>query len=264
MEDRPTFVTKPLSEIPPPTRERSRIAFPYADLDEATSLVDALYRQAGAGSAELHQLAAWVNQTQTSGAFRTKVGAARTFGLLQVEQGRISLTELGRQIVDPETAAAARVAAFLSVPLYRAIFDKYKGAQLPAPVGLEREMVELGVAQKQRERARQIFSKSAREAGFLAQGPHRLVLPAVNVSASPAPVSNPEPQNDFGRFGGGGQPPRHPAIAGLISLLPEPGTVWPAKQRQEWLSAWTAVLPLLYEDESTRKSDSDELKAERP
>jgi hypothetical protein len=230
-----------------PTRERSRIAFPYADLDEAVSLVDALYRQAGAGSAEMHQLAAWVNQTQTSGAFRTKVAAARTFGLLEVRQGRVTLTEIGRKVVDPEAAAGARVSAFLKVPLYLAIFEKYKGDQLPAPVGLEREMVEMGVAPKQRERARQVFAKSARAAGFFAQGPHRLVLPAVGASA-PAGADALESKNEYGRFGGSGGPPKHPAIDGLIALLPQPGTIWPAAQRQDWLNAWTAILPLLYKD----------------
>lgn len=237
------------------TRERSRIGFPYADLDEAVSLADALYRNAGAGSAELHQLAAWVNQTQTSGAFRTKVGAARTFDLIQVEQGRVSLTETGRKIVDPETMLGAKVTAFLAVPLYRAIFDKYKGSPLPAPVGLEREMVELGVALKQRERARQVFAKSARAAGFFAQGPHRLVLPSFNASTPPV-TDNLEPRTDYGRLGGGGQPPKHPVIDGLILMLPEPGTVWPAVQREEWLSAWKAILPLLYKDELKDSSTS--------
>jgi len=235
---------------PTTTRERSRIGFPYSDLDEAVSLADALYRNAGAGSAELHQLAAWANQTQTSGAFRTKVGAARTFDLIQVDQGRVSLTETGRMMVDPETAPGARVTAFLAVPLYRAIFDKYKGIPLPAPIGLEREMVEMGVAAKQKDRARQVFAKSARAAGFFAQGPHRLVLPSFNASVPAAP-DNLEPRTDYGRVGGGsgGQPPKHPVIDGLILMLPEPGSVWPAAQREEWLSAWKAVLPLLYKDE---------------
>jgi hypothetical protein len=241
---------QPSVEEPQPTatRERSKIAFPYADLDEAVSLVDTLYREAGAGSAELHQLAAWMNQSLTSGAFRTKVGAARVFDLVQVEQGRVSLTETGRKIVDPEAMRAAKVTAFLSVPLYSAIFTKYKGTPLPAPVGLEREMVELGVALKQRERARQVFAKSARAAGFFAQGPHRLVLPSFNASVAAQPETL-GPRFDEGRFGGGGQPPKHPVIDGLILMLPDPGSVWPAEKREEWLAAWKSVLPLLYKDE---------------
>lgn len=232
------------------SRERSRIGFPYTDLDEAVALADALYRNAGASSAEIHQLAAWMNQTQTSGAFRTKLSAARMFDLIQVEQGRYSLTETGRKAIDPDTAPGAKVTAFLSVPLFRAIFEKYKGTQLPAPVGLEREMGEMGVAQKQKERARQVFAKSARSAGFFAQGPHRLVLPSFNVSAPPTPDTLGPKESDYFRSGGGsgGQPPKHPVIEGLILMLPEPGTVWPASQREEWMSAWKAVLPLLYRD----------------
>ncbi len=256
MEENVTQMAQPEEEAQSTgTRERSKIGFPYTDLDDAVAMADALYRNAGASSAELHQLAGWMNQTQTSGAFRTKLGAARMFGLIQLDQGRYSLTENGRKIVDPDAAMGAKVTAFLAVPLFGAIFDKYKGQQLPAPVGLEREMVEMGVAQKQKERARQVFVKSARSAGFFAQGPHRLVLPSFNASVPPIPDKLEPQKTDFvfgGGSGGGNQPPKaakHPAIDGLVSLLPEPGTEWAATKRQEWLNAWAAVLPLLYKDD---------------
>jgi len=36
------------------------------------------------------------------------------------------------------------VESFLRVPLYRAIFDRYRGVKLPPDAGLESEMVGLG------------------------------------------------------------------------------------------------------------------------
>ena len=55
----------------------------------------------------------------------------------------LSLTPLGLRIVDSSQEAAARVEAFLVVPLYKAIYEKYKGYTLPPPAALEREMAGL-------------------------------------------------------------------------------------------------------------------------
>jgi hypothetical protein len=73
----------------------------------------------------------------------------------------VELTDLGKRIVDPETHDGARAEAFLRVPLYRAIFDRYRGVKLPPDPGLESEMVGLGVSTKQTERARQVLQRSA-------------------------------------------------------------------------------------------------------
>jgi hypothetical protein len=49
---------------------------------------------------------------------------------------------------------------------------------LPA-ASLEREIVELGVAEKQKDKARQVFERSADQAGFFEHGPNRLVMPGI-------------------------------------------------------------------------------------
>jgi hypothetical protein len=67
-------------------------------------------------------------------------------------------------------AREAKAKAFLSVPLFKAIFEQWNSNQLPPTAGLEREIVSLGVAEKQKERARQIFERSAQDAGFLVVG----------------------------------------------------------------------------------------------
>jgi hypothetical protein len=69
--------------------------------------------------------------------------------------------------VDPQQEREARARAFLSVPLYKAIYDKYKGGVLPPAAALERDVVGLGVAEKQTGRARQVFERSAEQTGFL-------------------------------------------------------------------------------------------------
>lgn len=229
------------------TRERSTIAFPYGDLDEAVSVVRAIHRNVGAGTADLDQVAGWMNQTVTSGAFRTKVNTARIMGLVKTGNAKLQLTPLGQRVVSPDTEAQARADAFLTVPLYKAIFDKYKGYTLPPNVGLEREMADLGVAEKQKDRARQAFQRSAGQAGFFKEGTNKLVRPGV----APVPDGDRarEDEPGTGGSGGGGGGSLHPFVNGLVETLPPAGQQWPESARQEWLDAASAIFKLIYKDE---------------
>ena len=106
--------------------------------------------------------------------------------------------------VDPQKGAAAKVEAFLTVPLYRAIYDRYAGSLLPNNIGLEKEMTELGVAAKQADKARQAFQRSAAEAGFFRQGSNKLVKPAVAARPTMSATTRRRGPNRLG--GGGGRP----------------------------------------------------------
>lgn len=166
--------------------ERSAIEFPYLDLDTAAEVARALYQRAGLGACEIDELAAEMGQT-ISGAFRLKTGAAKLFGLLEKDaRSAFRLSALGQQIVNSESEPKARADAFLNIPLYSAIYEKYRGHLLPPDKALEKEMASLGVAPKQTDKARQVFERSARQAGFFEQGDDRLVLPrfARNVVSS--------------------------------------------------------------------------------
>ena len=111
-------------------RERSQIEFPYTDIGQASELVHALYHKGG-GSAEREQLAAWMNQSASGGTFRSRVSAAAMFGFIRGQRGNIDITELGREVVDDASRPAALVEAFLRVPLFHALFDKFNGYPLP-------------------------------------------------------------------------------------------------------------------------------------
>ncbi len=118
--------------------------------------------------------------SSTSGTYRQKVYAARDFGLIEINKDDIRLSEVGRGIVDEQSEDTARVQAFLNVPLYLAIFEEYKSGQLPQDVGLERKIQSLGVPEKQAARARQVFARSAEQAGFFNYGKDRLVRPVTD------------------------------------------------------------------------------------
>jgi len=159
-------------------RTRSTIAFPYTPLRDAELVVTNL-SQSLPGYASPDQLAGVMGQRPTSGTFRTRVATARIFGAVNVSRGRVELTDLGKRLADPQQRDQARVDAFLHVPLFKAIYENHIGATLPNDDGLEREIVGLGVSEKQADRARQAFQRSAEQAGFFKTAKDRLIMPAL-------------------------------------------------------------------------------------
>lgn len=243
-------------------REQSTIAFPYHDLEAATEVATAVYNRSGLGTCDLDELAAEMDQV-ISGSFRVKLATARTFNLIDKDgRSSVRLTDIGRRIVTDDGAAAAKVEAFMGVPLYAKLYEAYKGQKLPPMKALEREMATLGVAAKQTDKARQAFDRAAKQAGFFDAGTDRLVRPRLEVQSNPrdeeeAPPREKEverePQRERqtgGGGGGGGRPPGsgkdHPLINGLLVTLPEPGTAWPVAQRQAWLKMAASIFDMIY------------------
>jgi hypothetical protein len=226
-------------------RERSSIGFPYMDLKSAIVLADAIHSNVGSGDCADDQLAAWSGQSPKSSTFRVQVASARMFGVIGGDNAHHRLTDLGRQIIDPSQSRAAKVKAFLNVPLYSSVYEKYKGGLIPPTAALERDMVQLGVAQKQKDRARQAFERSAEQAGFFEQGKNRLVQPGVQPGGYVPDPKTPPPPDLGGGNGGGGGDTRDPLIAALIQKLPETGP-WGADQRIAWLNLMKMAFQLSY------------------
>ena len=165
-------------------RDRSTIAFPYNDLDDAVAVAKAVHSNGGT-KAGVDQIAASLgHENIKSGAFRLKVAASRTFGLTTVAREEVTLTALGQRIIDPQQQAAAKVDAFMAVPLYRKLYDTYRGGVLPAGAALESSIAEFGVAPKQADKARHAFQRSADQAGMFASGRDRLVMPALGARSA--------------------------------------------------------------------------------
>ena len=240
-------------------REQSTILFPYLDLDAGVDVAQHMFGTGGTGTVEAHELAAQMGQT-ISGAFRLKTGTARIFELTE-KDGRngTKLSELGRLIIEDDTARAARAEAFMRVPLYAAIYDKYKGQRLPPMKALEREMQALGVSSKQTDKARQAFERSARQAGYFEHGDDRLVRPRAELpTGTPRkadeggaenrnvdPPANERNQGDGGNGGGGGD--YHPLIQGLLVTLPKIGQPWPERDRKAWLTMAESIFAMIYQ-----------------
>lgn len=260
--DQPAAIDAAKSE--PQTRQRSAIAFPYNDLKASIEMAEALHNNVGLGECDDDQLAAWTEQSSKSSGFRVQVSAARMFGVLAGDGGRHRLTELGRELIDPHKAREAKVRAFLTVPLYKAVFDKYKGGVIPPAAALERDFVGLGVAEKQKDRARQVFERSADQAGFFAHGKNRLVAPGIAPGGTAAAKEDhlpPDGERNNGGGGGGagtgsegGGLTGDPLVDALVKKLPAAGKSWPAAERATWIKMIGMAFDLAYGPTTTSEN----------
>ncbi len=255
-----TFKPKPApkSLAKPVEREQSTIGFPYNDLDTCIGIARAILN-AGAVALSREQLAGLLNTSTNSGTFLNKLSATRMFGLITIAQGKIELTDLGFAILDSDDRRQkkARAEAFLSVPLFKKIYDDFRGRQLPPrPQALEQAIAKSGVATNQKGNARLTFDKSATQAGFFLNGNDRLIEPIIG-----GPILQPrssmqadaeEGVDDEGAEIAGPMSPSsgtiglHPFVRGLIEALPAPGTNWALEGRAKWLQAAANNFDLMY------------------
>lgn len=232
-------------------RQRSAIAFPYTDYESVEGIANAIHTNAGHGDCSPGQLAAWTNQSAKSSGFRTQLSAARLFGVIEGEGEALRLTDLGRRVVDPAKARAAKAEAFLRVPLFRALHDKYKDGVTPPSAALEREIAALGVAEKQKARARQVFESSAQQTGFRDVAPNRLVMPAVVVK-QPLPDDDKNKRKNGGGDGGGDGLKLDPLLVALLHKIPEQGQEWPAERRLRWFRTFAMNVSEVYDRDADK------------
>lgn len=232
---------------------RSTIKFPYLDQDDAVEVAQAIHTVAGK-SCERDQLAAHFGVAATGGAFNLRLLTAKMFGFVNSEKGTLNLTALGSRVCDPQQEKAARAESFLMVPLYKAVYDDYKGQMLPGNPGLETAMEKLGVAPKQKDKARQVFQRSATQAGYFAYGSSRLVAPALKASSEEEKPKNGniDGEESEEKEKKPEKKKRHPFIEGLLDKLPEAETEWTLEGRKKWLQTAANIFDLMY-----KSSDSD-------
>ncbi|MDQ7249616.1 hypothetical protein [Dongia sedimenti] len=242
-------------------REQSTIGFPYIDLENAMTVARGLLNSGGM-QVTRDQLAVAMDLAPGSGNFVVKVAAARLFGLIDFSQGKYELTDLGHEILDPAREKAAKVEAFYKVPLYKRLYDEFRGKQLPPrPHGIEQAFVKFGVSPKQKDKARWAFEKTAMQAGFFNGSQDRLIEPIVGSGVlsgsgpSPAPEIADEDRSEAPIAARRSLVPetQHPFIEGLLKELPKPGTQWGSAGRKKWLDAAANIFDLMYGDDEQGK-----------
>jgi len=238
----------------------SGTGYPYFDFEDSLIVARRIH-ELGGGSCDLDQLAAWLDYKSTSsGTFASRLASARYFGLIgPTQNGRIALTDRARAIlapVMPDDAVNGRAEAFLGVPLYKKVFERFRGSTIPPDVGLKNHFEqEYKILAARSMNAVRVFKLSAEQTGFLATAKDRLIRPAPGapdpaVTASATLTSTPQrqemPEPRRGGGGGGDSSGIDPSLLGLLRRLPQPGGEWTAKDQEAFLAAFQSVIKFLY------------------
>lgn len=269
-DNEPSSGAAPNQDEGGPNYERSSIQFPYFDLGECLRLASKISENNGASDCSDDQIAAWVDMSPKSSGYRSRMSAARLFGLIeQGAQNGNRLSDLALKCLDQHHARAAKVEAFLKVPLFNRVYENWKGQQIPPAAALERALVGFGVAEKQKARARQVMDRSAEDANFYENGRDRLVKPGMKGTP---PIlydnnhrdvdSNGSTGGSAGGNGGGGDnlpPGLDPILRGLIIRLPKSGAKWPKSERKLWLQILENSFDLVYRDGAPDSSNGADI-----
>lgn len=246
-------------------RPQSGTGFPYFDLEQSIKVAEAVYGKGG-GQCTPEQLAAWLDYKSTSsGTYNMRYYAAKHFGLVHAEKGVISVTDRAKAIlapIMPEDAAKAKVEAFLAIPLFAAIHDKFKGGTLPPEMGMKNLLHNsYKIVPERITQALRVLMNSAEQAGFfsISQDRSRMIAPAITGKSSQASAPTAEATASerptataYGGGGGGGDGPRGipEAISGVLRYLPTPGSPWSKQKKESFMKAFTAAIELVYPEET--------------
>ena len=167
------------------TRKRSVYQFPAYGFSMALQIAREV-EESGGGTLTEETLAVNLGLSRTSSGFRLKCLAARHFGLLIKQGGSVSTTSVAKAILKPtsdDDALRGYQQSFLSIPLFQAVAERYRGQRLPDSQTLrnvlEREFL---VEPKRVQQAERMLLDSARDT-FLLQ--HHNDVAYLNVSDRP-------------------------------------------------------------------------------
>lgn len=241
------------------SRTQSGTVFPYFDLEQSIKVAEAIY-QKGGGQCTAEQLAAWLDyKSPSSGTYNMRYYAAKHFGLVESSKGVIGVTARGKAIlapVMPDDAAKAKVEAFLAIPLFAAIYEKFKRQALPQEMGLRNLLQHTyKIVPERITQAMRVLKNSAEQAGFfsISQDKSRMIEPPFPASSqAPAPPVEPTERATPMYGGGGGDGPRGipEAINGVLLYLPAPGSAWSKQKKEAFMKAFTAAIELVYPEEN--------------
>lgn len=270
----PSAPALPRAVTPKP---RSEIAFPYYSLDKSIEVPKLIHERAG-GRCGRGQLAGLLGYSGVkNGGFLTRMSAAKMFGLIEENGDVITLTDRAKKIlspVRPTDAEQAKLDAFLSVELFRKVFDDFDGHTLPAADGMSNLfLTQYKIVPNQVVPALRNLMDSADSAGLFRVTGNRskLIRPIIRndgLDAPPPPPPSPAPPNsqnggddnsnrdqrNSGRHGNGTQVGPdlsgvHPALIGLIQNLPAVGSNLGPKRRAALIDAFKHTINFIYPEE---------------
>jgi hypothetical protein len=143
------------------------IDYPRVSLKSAMQLAEAIDGFAGSCSAEL---AAEKLGKKISGAFSAQIASASKFRLVDNKAGKLSVTSLYRNYKLAYTSEDANIClrdALLSPPLFRAVYERFKGQKLPIEHFQKMLIKEFEVPDDLASRVAGYFLEGAKQSGLL-------------------------------------------------------------------------------------------------
>lgn len=179
-------------------RQRSAFLFPSYGFSTALDIARQV-EESGGGSLTEETLAVNLGLSKNSSGFRLKSLAARHFSLLTKQGSTVTTTPVAKAILKPtsnEDALRGYRQSFLSIPLFQAVAERYRGQRLPDSQTLrnvlEREFL---VEHKRVQQAERLLLDSARDTYLLK---HRGDGTYLTISDSPmGPLDEPGLPLDF-------------------------------------------------------------------
>lgn len=269
---------KAVPEADPKAGKERRISETQAPVSGLTQSIEvARVLHENGGSLDRSQLAPKLGYSGArNGTFLTRVSAAKIFGLVDQppQSDVVRITQRGLAIVAQVSDAdsqRAKLDAFMSVDLFRAVFEEYKGRPLPPDIGLKNLFEQTyKIIPTRAAQAVKVMLDSAETAGLFTiagAGSRKMIQPVVSGASDVRIPLSGQPNaraqeimqggdgthadgrtNLGGGGGGGGSPPGNidAAFIALLSRLPEPGTTLSKTKRENVIAAFTAAINWLY------------------
>lgn len=203
------------------TRRRSVYLFPAYGFSMALDIARQV-EESGGGTLTEETLAVNLGLSKNSSGFRLKCLAARQFNLLNKQGATVSTTSIAKAILKPtsnEDALRGYRQSFLSIPLFLAVAERYRGQRLPDSQTLrnvlEREFM---VEHKRVQQAERLFLDSARDTYLLK---HRGDGTYLTISDSPlGPLDEPGFPTDSDVEAPGDTLVQQPTLDGALRVSP--------------------------------------------
>lgn len=173
-----------------------QIDYPRASLKNCLQLAQAVDDLGGKCTTEM---AADKLNKKLGGAFQAVVGAATRFGLITSKGGQLETTGLFRDhklAYSKEEADVALTVAFLTPPLFRSIFDRFEGRELPVSHFEKLLIREFGVPDQISSRVSKYFLEGAKQCALL--GPDNRLSARASNEKEEAGHNNEEDEQDQG------------------------------------------------------------------
>ena len=179
-------------------RQRSVYLFPAYGFSMALDIARQV-EESGGGTLAEETLAVNLGLSKNSSGFRLKCLAARQFNLLVKQGATVSTTSIAKAILKPtsdEDALHGYRQSFLSIPLFQAVAERYRGQRLPDSQTLRNVLErEFSVERKRVQQAERLLLDSARDTYLLK---HRGDGTYLTISDSPpGPMDAPGFQPDL-------------------------------------------------------------------